>query len=68
MSQLPRRAGAEVQLEFRLLGEFAVLADGQRLDLGGPRQRSVLALLLLQRDRAVSTVALADQLWPDDSH
>ena len=48
---------SDVQLEFRLLGEFAVLADGQRLDLGGPRQRSVLALLLLQRDRAVSTAA-----------
>ena len=66
MSQFPRRAGAEVQLEFRLLGEFAVLADGRRLDLGGPRQRSVLALLLLQRDRAVSTALLADKLWPDD--
>jgi DNA-binding SARP family transcriptional activator len=66
MSQFPRRAGAEVQLEFRLLGEFAVLADGRRLDLGGPRQRSVLALLLLQRDRAISTALLADKLWPDD--
>ena len=66
MSQFPRRAGAEVQVEFRLLGEFAVLEDGQRLDLGGPRQRSVLALLLLQRDRAVSTAVLADKLWPDD--
>ncbi len=66
MSRFPRRAGAEVPLEFRLLGEFAVLADGRRLDLGGPRQRSVLALLLLQRDRAISTVLLADKLWPDD--
>jgi DNA-binding SARP family transcriptional activator len=37
-----------VQLEFRLLGEIAVLADGRALDLGGIRQRSVLALLLLQ--------------------
>ena len=55
-----------MQLEFRLLGEFSVLADGRRLDLGGPRQRSVLALLLLQRDRAVSTASLADKLWPDD--
>jgi DNA-binding SARP family transcriptional activator len=55
-----------VQLEFRLLGEFSVLADGRRLDLGGPRQRSVLALLLLQRDRVISTASLADKLWPDD--
>ena len=66
MSRSPRRTGADVQLEFRLLGEFSVLADGRRLDLGGPRQRSVLALLLLQRDRAISTTSLADKLWPDD--
>ena len=55
-----------MQLEFRLLGEFTVLLDDRRLDLGGPRQRSVLALLLLQRDRAISTSSLADKLWPDD--
>jgi DNA-binding SARP family transcriptional activator len=66
MSQLPRRSGADVQLEFRLLGEIAVLADGSPLDIGGVRQRSVLALLLLQRDRAISTELLADRLWPDD--
>ena len=58
--------GCQVPLEFRLLGEFTVLADGRRLDLGGPRQRSVLALLLLQRDRAIATATLADKLWPDD--
>jgi DNA-binding SARP family transcriptional activator len=55
-----------VQLEFRLLGEIAVLTDGRALDLGGIRQRSVLALLLLQRDRVISTELLADRLWPDD--
>jgi predicted ATPase len=55
-----------VPLEFRLLGEFTVLADGRPLDLGGRRQRSVLALLLLQRDRAIATTSLADKLWPDD--
>jgi DNA-binding SARP family transcriptional activator len=55
-----------VQLEFRLLGEIAVLADGRPLDLGGIRQRSVLAILLLQRDRAISTDLLADRLWSED--
>ena len=55
-----------MKLEFRLLGEIAVLADGQPLDLGGIRQRSVLALLLLQRDRAISTELLADRLWSDE--
>ena len=55
-----------MRLEFRLLGDIAMLADGQPLDLGGTRQRSVLALLLLQRDHPVATELLADRLWPDD--
>jgi DNA-binding SARP family transcriptional activator len=55
-----------VKLEFRLLGDIAVLADGQPLQLGGSRQRSVLALLVLQRDRPIATELLADRLWPDD--
>ncbi len=55
-----------MQLEVRLLGDVALLVDGHSLDLGGTRQRSVLAILLLQRDRAISTELLADRLWPDD--
>jgi len=55
-----------VKFEFRILGDVAVLAGGKRLDLGGPRQRSVLALLLLQRDRPIATGLLADRLWPDE--
>jgi DNA-binding SARP family transcriptional activator len=53
-------------LEFRLLGDVAVLADGQPLSLGGTRERSVLALLVLQRSRPIATELLADRLWPDD--
>jgi DNA-binding SARP family transcriptional activator len=55
-----------VKLEFRLLGDIAVLADGRPLELGGTRQRSVLALLVLQRDRSIATELLADRLWPDE--
>lgn len=55
-----------MSLEFRLLGDVAVLADGRPLDVGGARQRSVLALLMLQRNRSVTTEPLADRLWPDD--
>ena len=55
-----------MKLEFRLLGEIAVLADGHPLELGGARQRSVLALLILQRNHLVTTELLADRLWPDD--
>ena len=60
------RSGAAVQLEVRLLGDVAVLADGHPLDLAGTRQRSVLALLVLNRNRAIATELLADRLWPDE--
>ena len=55
-----------MKLEFRLLGDLAVLADGHPIDLGGTRQRSVLALLLLQGDRTIATEILADRLWGDE--
>jgi len=34
-------------MEFRILGPLEVLSDGQALDLGGQKQRALLALLLL---------------------
>jgi hypothetical protein len=34
------------RIEFRLLGPFEVLLDGQRAELGGARARAVLAILL----------------------
>ena len=55
-----------MQLEVRLLGDVAVLADGHPLDLAGTRQRSVLAVLVLNRNRAIATELLADRLWPDE--
>ena len=50
-------------LDFRLLGPIEVLVDGRPLRLGGPRQRAVLALLLLQPNRVVSVERLADELY-----
>ena len=55
-----------MELEFRLLGDVAVLADGHPLDLGGARERSVLALLVLGRNRPIPTEMLAERLWPAD--
>jgi DNA-binding SARP family transcriptional activator len=55
-----------VKLEVRLLGDVAVLADGHHLDMGGTRQRSVFALLLLARNRSLTTEFLADRMWPDE--
>jgi DNA-binding SARP family transcriptional activator len=52
--------------EFRLLGPLeAVAADGP-LPLGGQKQRAVLALLLLNAGRVVSTDALMDAIWGEE--
>ncbi|MCF6474924.1 response regulator [Nonomuraea sp. MG754425] len=51
-------------LTFTALGPFQVWADGTPLDLGGQRQRAVLARLLVAGGRAVPVHTLIDELWP----
>lgn len=53
------------RLEFRILGPLEVLADGQPVAIAGPRQRTVLAMLLTAPDRVVSVEALAEAVWED---
>jgi predicted ATPase len=50
--------------DFRILGPVEVVRDGHALRLGGRRQRALLALLLLDPGRRVSTDRLIDELWP----
>ena len=50
-------------LEFRLLGPVEVLADGEPVPVRGEKPRAVLALLLLEAGRVVSTDRLIDCLW-----
>ena len=50
-------------LEFRILGDLEVWRGGRRLDIGSPRQRELLALLLLHRNRVVATDRLIDLMW-----
>lgn len=52
-------------LDFGLLGPLQLVVDGVDTPLGTPKQRAVLALLLINRNRAVSTDALTDALWAD---
>jgi DNA-binding SARP family transcriptional activator len=50
-------------MDFRLLGPLQV-SDGERsLALGGVKQRSLLAVLLLQANELVSADRLIDRLW-----
>ena len=50
-------------MEFRILGQFTVLDEGRELPLGGARQRSVLAILLLHANEPVPATMLVDELW-----
>ncbi len=50
-------------MDFRLLGPLEVSERDRALALGGVKQRSLLAVLLLQANELVSTDRLIDQLW-----
>ena len=55
---------AETQVaEFGILGPLEVSRRGRLVPLGGPRQRAVLALLLLEANRVVSLDRLAEDIW-----
>ncbi len=49
--------------EFRVLGPIEVVRDGSVVPLGGPRQRALLALLLIESGRSVASDRLIDELW-----
>jgi DNA-binding SARP family transcriptional activator len=53
-------------LEFRILGPLEVFSDGTSFDLGGSKQRALLAVLLLHPNEVVSQDRLVDALWEDD--
>src|SRR5690242_15083367 len=56
-------AGQAELAEFGILGPLEVSRAGRAVPLGGPRQRAVLALLLLEANRVVSMDRLAEDLW-----
>jgi predicted ATPase/DNA-binding SARP family transcriptional activator len=52
-----------VALELRILGPVQAVREGRDVPLGGPKQRAVLALLLMDAGRAVLAGQLAEALW-----
>jgi DNA-binding SARP family transcriptional activator/tetratricopeptide (TPR) repeat protein len=52
-------------MDFQLLGPLALMDGERELRVGGPRERVVLAMLLLERGRLVPTDRLVDALWGD---
>ncbi|MFD0489145.1 winged helix-turn-helix domain-containing protein [Saccharopolyspora spinosporotrichia] len=51
------------RLEFGLLGPLHLEYRGRRIAVGGPRQRIVLAMLLLNPDRVVSIDRISEAIW-----
>ena len=58
-------------MQFRILGPLEVDDGGHLLDLGRPKQRALLAVLLVHANSVVSVDKLVDDLWagspPDDA-
>jgi YVTN family beta-propeller protein len=59
-------ASETASVEFGILGPLEVRRSGRAVPLGGPRQRAVLALLLLEANRVVSMDRLAEDVWGGD--
>ena len=58
---------AEPRLEFGVLGPLQVSVDGKPMSLGTPKQRAVLAMLVINRNRPVgidSLITAAWEQWP----
>src|SRR5262245_6185560 len=54
-------------VNFCVLGPLEVRDGGRSVQLAAPKQRALLALLLLARGRPVSVDRLADGLWGDEA-
>jgi DNA-binding SARP family transcriptional activator len=53
-------------VEFRVLGPLEAFDADRAIALGGRKQRTVLSLLLLRTNAAVSTDALVEAVWGDE--
>ena len=52
-------------IDYRILGSIEAGVDGRVLDIGGVKQRALLAILLLRVNEPVPRDVLVDQLWGD---
>lgn len=52
-------------IEFRLLGSVELVVDGKTIDLGPSKQRGIIAAMLAEPERPISTEALVDRVWDD---
>jgi DNA-binding SARP family transcriptional activator len=57
-----RLTARQQAMEFRVLGSLAVLDGGETVSLGGGRQQALLAILLRNANRVVSSEQLVSGL------
>ncbi len=53
-------------MEFRILGPLEVRERDREVQLGGPRQRAVLAILLTRAGQVTPAEVLVDELWGEE--
>jgi DNA-binding SARP family transcriptional activator/class 3 adenylate cyclase len=66
---LPRRPARREyggRIQFHVLGPLEVDAGGGPLPLGGPKQRAVLAHLLVRANEVVPAETLVDEIWGEE--
>jgi len=50
-------------MEFRLLGPFELVVDGRAVPLNAAKPRALLAMLLLNANKSLSSARLIEDLW-----
>jgi DNA-binding SARP family transcriptional activator len=63
---LSNRPGAELAVEFQILGPLEIVAGTERLELGGARQQIVVATLLLSPNKVVTMDRLLEAIYGED--
>ncbi|MEU4195516.1 BTAD domain-containing putative transcriptional regulator [Kribbella sp. NPDC026611] len=51
------------QVDFRVLGALEFAVDGATVEIGSPKHRAMLAMLLVHTGRSVPIVELAEAIW-----
>ena len=68
LANLPRRTREAYgpDMRFRVLGPLEVTGEHGPVPLGGPKQRAILANLILRANQVVAADTLIDQVWGDE--
>src|SRR3954447_7845146 len=57
------RVRGRMLVDLRILGPLEIVAGGEPVKIGGPRERIVLAMLALRAHRVTSVEQLVDAVW-----